>query len=80
MSSRPEHVAKAAVSNSTEVAPVGWQLILSERPVGLRWWLVGATIWAQDERNPLAEVIVAPNVADLIQRLELGLRAARKMT
>ncbi len=69
-----------SVDDTNEQASVSWQLVLSEHQPRLRWWLVGATVWAQDERNPRKQVIVAPNVADLIQQQEIGPRAWRQMS
>ena len=67
------------VNDSTELTPVAWQLSL-EAPEDERWWLVSASIWVASERNPRKQVIVAPNVPGYLRQIELGRKAARKLT
>ena len=73
----PEHVANE-VNYSTELVPVAWQLSL-EAPGDERWWLVRASIWVANERNPRKQVVIVPDVPGYLRQIELGREAARKL-
>ncbi len=70
MSRSPEHVANE-VNYSTKLASVAWQLSL-EAPGDERWWLVRASIWVANERNPRKQVVIVPDVASYLRAIETG--------
>jgi hypothetical protein len=73
MSRASERVANGV--NDSTLAPVPWQLDLA--PADTHWWLVSAFIWASDHRNPRKQIVVAPDLPEYIQALEIGARANR---
>ncbi len=77
MSRSPKHVAQTRVndSNTMSAASVAWQLSLDLPPKRFRtgrWWLVGASIWVANERNPRKQVVIVPDVASYLRAIETG--------
>ena len=77
MSRPPEHVAQTEgeLQHTTSAASVAWQLSLDPPRRTFRtgrWWLMGASIWVANERNPRKQVVIVPDVASYLRAIETG--------